>query len=143
MESFTPLTSTLGGLLIGASAALALLVHGRSVGISGILGGLLPSKVDRTGFQLAFVAGLVLAGTVGGVLVPDAFSFEIARSKPALIIAGLLVGYGTQLGRGCTSGHGVCGMGRFNRRSIIATATFMTTGGLTVAAITHLFGGAL
>lgn len=143
MENFTPLTSTLGGLLIGASAALVLLVHGRNAGISGILGGLLMPKADRIGFQLAFVAGLVLAGTVGVALVPDAFSFGIARSTPALIIAGLLVGYGTQLGRGCTSGHGVCGMGRFNRRSIIATATFMTTGGLTAAAITHLFGGAL
>ncbi len=143
MENFTPIASTAGGLMIGLAAAIILLVHGRIAGISGILGGLLMPKADRFRFQLAFVAGLVVTGTAGVALVPDAFAFGISRSTPALIAAGLLVGYGTQLGRGCTSGHGVCGIGRFSKRSIVATCTFMAAGGLTVAAITRLFGGSV
>ena len=143
MEDFTPVASTVGGALIGASAALILLFHGRLAGISGIVAGLLMPKAERVRPQAAFVAGLVLAGTVGLALAPEVFAVTISRSTPALLLAGLLVGYGSQLGRGCTSGHGVCGIGRGNRRSIVATATFMATGALTVALISRLFDGAI
>ncbi len=143
MENFTPVASGLGGLMIGAAAAIILLVHGRIAGISGILGGLLMPTADRFRFQAAFTAGLLVAGTVGVLVLPGAFEFSIGRSTPALIAAGLLVGYGTQLGRGCTSGHGVCGIGRFSRRSVVATCTFMAAGAATVVVITQLFGGTI
>lgn len=116
-----------GGVMIGGAAALLLLTHGRIAGISGIVGGLLsPSTKDRA-WRYAFVAGLLLAGLVAGVVRPAA----AGGASPALaIIGGLLVGYGARRGSGCTSGHGVCGLSRLSRRSLVAVATFMTTGAI-------------
>lgn len=113
--------------MIGGAAALLLLTHGRIAGISGIVGGLLsPSTRDRD-WRYAFVAGLLAVGVLAGVVAPAATD----GASPALaIVGGLLVGYGARRGSGCTSGHGVCGLSRMSRRSLVAVATFMTTGAL-------------
>ena len=127
------LSALSGGVLIGLGAALLLLGHGRVAGISGILGGLLDSTVTDRGYRVAFLVGLVAAGGVLHAVLPSAFS----GPTPALGIAlasGLLVGFGTRLGNGCTSGHGVCGIARFSPRGLAATATFFATGVLGVLA---------
>ena len=140
MESFTPASALAGGLLIGASAALLLVLNGRIAGISGILGGLLQPARGEIGWRLAFLAGLFIAplvyGAFGGVLP------AVTSTAPIwlLIIAGLIVGFGTRLGVGCTSGHGVCGIGRGSPRSLVATATFMVTAILTVFTTRHVLG---
>ncbi|MGC5781599.1 YeeE/YedE family protein, partial [Methylobacterium sp. NFXW15] len=112
MDGFTPVSVLAGGAMIGASAALFLLLNGRIAGISGILGGLLAPPSRETGWRAAFVAGLVLAplayAGLGGSLPP----VTVGASFPILVLAGLLVGFGARLGAGCTSGHGVCGIGR-------------------------------
>lgn len=142
MEHFTPLASLLGGALIGLSASLLLLLQGRVAGISGILGGLLSPTPGDTGWRAMFLLGLCGTGAVAAWLWPQALLPGISRSTPTLIAAGLLVGYGTRLGSGCTSGHGVCGLSRGSPRSLIATLTFMATGIATVFAARHLGGGA-
>lgn len=126
MHDFTPIPALLGGALIGLAAALLLLADGRIAGISGIFSGLLAGK---TGWRLSFFAGLLLAGAVA---TPAALG-RSPRSLAVLGLAGLLVGVGTYFARGCTSGHGVCGIGRFSKRSMIATLTFMLAGIATVA----------
>ena len=140
MTEFTPIGSLSGGLLIGAAAALLLLANGRVAGISGILGGLLGASREDRVWRALFLLGLPL-----GALALSPTGIEATGSphaSPLLLIAGgLLVGFGTQLGSGCTSGHGVCGASRGSARSIVATATFITTGAITVAVIT-LLGGA-
>ncbi|MCA9695086.1 MAG: YeeE/YedE family protein, partial [Myxococcales bacterium] len=109
MEHFTPLASTLGGLLIGLAAALLLLTNGRIAGVSGIAGGLLTESTTRErGWRAMFVAGLLIGGLVSGLVAPTSITAADA-STATLIAAGLLVGLGTRLGSGCTSGHGVCG----------------------------------
>lgn len=128
--------AALGGVLIGGASALLLRSHGRIAGISGILGGLLQDTQER-GWRLAFVAGLVLAGVVAMVVAPSAIGSSL-RTPPMVVLAGLLVGIGTRMGNGCTSGHGVCGLARGSVRSLVAVATFMTTGVLA----TLLVGGA-
>jgi uncharacterized membrane protein YedE/YeeE len=138
MTEFTPLSGTLGGLLIGLAAALLLLANGRVAGISGILGqAIWPTAGEERGWRIAFLVGLPLgAGFVAltrGPLVTD-----IQASPPVLVLAGLLVGFGTRLGNGCTSGHGVCGMARGSGRSVAATFTFMGVAGLVVFAVRHL-----
>jgi uncharacterized membrane protein YedE/YeeE len=120
----------LGGLLIGAASALLLLTHGRIAGVSGVVGSLLKRATPERGWQAAFIAGLAVTGTVAAFVAPTAVGHSV-RSYPALIVAGLLVGFGTRLGGGCTSGHGVCGIGRLSTRSLVAVATFMVTGALT------------
>lgn len=140
MSEFTPVSALIGGLLIGGSAALFLILSGRIAGISGILGGLLQPARSDLGWRLAFLAGLLLAPliytAVGGALP----KVETNASLGVLILAGLLVGVGTRLGAGCTSGHGVCGIGRGSPRSIAATAVFMATAVLTVFVTRHLTG---
>lgn len=143
MEHFTPLPSLLGGILIGLSATAMLALLGRVAGISGIVGGLLAGEGAGTRWRAAFVAGLAVGGLVAALLHPEAFRMGIERSTPALAVAGLLVGFGSRLGSGCTSGHGVCGIARASKRSIAATCTFMTTGALTALVVTQLFGGRL
>ena len=140
---FTPIASTIGGLLIGLSAAMLLLFHGRIAGISGIVAGLLGPRPGEFAWRLAFFAGLVVGGAILGFAMPDGFAVEVSRSPLVIVAAGVIVGFGTCLGSGCTSGHGVCGMSRFSRRSTLATLTFMATGGMTAAVVTHLFGGVL
>lgn len=129
-----------GGALIGLSATFLMVTLGRVAGISGIWGGLMlrGGGADRT-WRLAFIAGMLVAGEIGALVEPSL----ITRSPVPLAvvaIAGLLVGYGTRMGGGCTSGHGVCGLSRFSTRSLIAVATFMATGMITVA-IVRLAGG--
>lgn len=139
MENFTPVSGLIGGLLIGASAALFLLLNGRVAGISGILGGALEQASADGAWRYAFLAGLVAAPAAWAAFVP--VTVEIEASTPLLIAAGLLVGFGTRLGSGCTSGHGVCGISRLSTRSIIATVTFMAFGFLTVFVMRHAIGG--
>lgn len=143
MENFTPFASLAGGILIGLSAAVLLVFNGRIAGISGILGGLLQRDREEVPWRAVFVGALVIGGVVYAALAPQAFAVGIDRSAFAIAAAGLLVGFGTRLGNGCTSGHGVCGMSRFSRRSLVATLTFMATGAATVFTVQHVFGGAL
>ena len=119
-----------GGLLIGAASALLLVTHGRIAGISGICGSLLqPDTTDRA-WRLAFVLGLALAGITAVIIAPSAIGGS-PRTLPMVAVAGVLVGFGTRMGSGCTSGHGVCGLSRRSRRSFVAVMTFMATGALT------------
>lgn len=138
---FTPLSAAIGGVFIGLSAAALLLAEGRVAGISGILGGLLHPRPGDLGWRLAFAAGLVTAGGLAGALAPQAVSAP-TLGVPGLVLAGLLVGFGTRLGNGCTSGHGVCGVGRGSRRSLVSVLTFLTTGGLAAVAVHLARGGA-
>jgi uncharacterized protein len=129
-----------GGAMIGTAATLLLLLTGRIAGISGILGGLLrPAEADRS-WRLAFVAGLFGMGAVLAAIWPAAFAIEISRPIWLVVIAGLLVGFGSRLGNGCTSGHGVCGMSRLSARSLAVTLTFITTG-IVAATLTRVLGG--
>lgn len=141
MGSFTPISSLLGGSLIGLAAALLLLLNGRIAGISGILGGLLERGATDRGERLAFLGGLI-AGAVLFAWVVARPAISIDASAVTIIAAGLLVGYGTRLGGGCTSGHGVCGVARLSPRSLIATSVFMAAGIAAVYAMRHLLAGA-
>jgi len=143
MEHFTPLSSLLGGILIGVSATAMLGLLGRVAGISGVLGGLLAGDTSGGPWRPAFVAGLLVGGFLFAAAEPAAFAMTLDRSLPALAAAGLLVGFGSRLGSGCTSGHGVCGMARGSKRSIMATLIFMTTGALTALFVTQILGGRL
>ena len=142
MENFTPLPSTVGGMLIGLSAALILFGLGRIAGISGIFGGLLMPKAGDVAWRAAFVLGLFAGGLVMGAIAPELFTLRIDRTLLTVAVAGVLVGIGTRMGNGCTSGHGVCGISRGSPRSILATLTFMATGAITVFLVQHVFGGA-
>ncbi len=125
MTEFTPLSATLGGLLIGGAAAPLLLANGRVAGISGILGqALWPAAGESRGWRLAFLVGLPL-GALLVSLVTGPLRVDVDAGPMTLVAAGLLVGLGTRLGNGCTSGHGVCGIARASRRSIVATLVFM------------------
>lgn len=142
--NFTPYSALLGGALIGLSAAVLLLFKGRIAGISGIAGGvILPEKGDIP-WRILFLVGLV----VGGVLYqlfgisPSVENIQPVTGKVGLILAGLLVGIGSALGTGCTSGHGICGLARRSVRSLVATLTFMLTAMITVFIVRHLVGGA-
>ena len=143
MEHFTPTASLLGGMFIGLSASAMLLANGKIAGISGIVAGLLsPTKHDIL-WRLVFVAGLLAGGFLLRFFSTRSFEIGSVRSGGALALAGLLVGFGTRLGNGCTSGHGVCGISRGSKRSLIATATFMAMGAAAVYIVNHLLGGAL
>jgi uncharacterized protein len=134
---FTPWSSLAGGLLLGIAAAMFILLNGRVLGISGIVGGLLKPRAADTGWRLAFVAGL-LAAPSAWVLFATPVAPRIAAGPALLVIAGLLVGWGTRYGSGCTSGHGVCGLSRLSPRSLAATLAFMATGFVTVFVLRHL-----
>jgi uncharacterized protein len=141
MHNFTPLASLLGGVLIGLSASAMLLLNGKIAGISGILAGVLKPVTGDTLWRICFLSGLLAGGLLLRELLPVAFAFGLIRPFPLLAIAGLLVGFGTRLGSGCTSGHGVCGVSRLSPRSLVATATFIFTGALVVYLLNHLAGG--
>ena len=142
MHNFTPLASLLGGVLIGVGASAMLLLDGKIAGISGILGGVLRPVKGDTLWRICFLTGLLAGGLLLRESLPGAFDFGLIRPFPLLAIAGLLVGFGTRLGSGCTSGHGVCGVSRLSPRSLVATATFIFTGALVVYLLNHLAGGA-
>jgi len=138
MNNFTPFASLIGGILIGLSASAMLLLDGKVAGISGIFAGVLRPVKGDLAWKACFTAGLLVGGFLLRFFLPQAFAFGIVRSWPVLVMAGLLVGFGTRLGNGCTSGHGVCGVSRLSTRSIVATATFMATGAATVLITNHL-----
>ena len=140
MTNFTPLSAAIGGALIGLSAVLLMLLTGRIAGISGIFGGLLsPDSRDR-GWRIAFIAGLVLAPLLAGWIGYGMPTPKLPPSWTVIIAAGLLVGFGSRLGGGCTSGHGICGVARLSVRSIAATAIFMLAAIATVAITRHVLG---
>jgi uncharacterized protein len=138
MENFTPVSGLIGGLLIGLAAALLLLLNGRLSGISGIVGGLLAPKSSDAGWRVVFVAGLLLGAFIYVLATGEAMLVRMQASLPVLVVAGLLVGFGTRLGSGCTSGHGVCGIARLSRRSIVATSEFFGVAMLTVFLTHHV-----
>jgi uncharacterized protein len=139
MTSFTPVSATAGGLLIGFSALLLWLLEGRIAGISGILGELLALRRGEVAWRAAFLAGLVAAPPVCAYL-GRVTPMEVTHSVALLICGGILVGFGTRMGSGCTSGHGVCGIARLSPRSIVATLVFIATGAATVFIARHVIG---
>jgi uncharacterized protein len=139
MSHFTPISSLLGGLLIGLAAAVLWLANGRIAGISGIVGALPSARSGDVAWRVAFLGGLIVSPLLWAALAgPPVVSLE--ASLPTVIAGGLLVGFGTRLGGGCTSGHGVCGLARFSRRSIVATFVFMVAGFATVFVARHVVG---
>jgi len=140
MAEFSWVAGLAGGAMIGAAAALFLLIEGRIAGISGILGGALDRTEGDLAWRVAFAAGLV-AGPLLVVLLGGELTVRPQASLPVLIVAGLLVGFGTRLGSGCTSGHGVCGVARLSPRSLAATAVFFATALSTVYVVRHVIGG--
>jgi uncharacterized membrane protein YedE/YeeE len=141
VENFTPCSALLGGSLIGLSACLLMFSLGRIAGISGIVAGLFAPAHDERSWRVAFVLGLIAGCFVVRLAGASPQPIEITADIPDLVLAGLLVGFGTRLGNGCTSGHGVCGLARLSPRSLAATLTFMATGALTVFVMRHGIGG--
>jgi uncharacterized membrane protein YedE/YeeE len=143
VTQFTPLASTIGGVLIGLAAVLLMLFQGRIAGISGILGRLLPPYAEDADVRgaLAFVAGLIATPLLYVAATGMQVMQTVSDHLPLMAMAGVLVGFGTAYGSGCTSGHGVCGMARLSPRSIVATAIFMAAGFATVFVARHLLGG--
>lgn len=138
---FTPLSAAVGGALIGLASSVVLASQGRIAGVSGIVGNLLRPLSKTEGWQVAFVAGLVIVGVLAGAFFPEQVTASEAPAIGWIVVAGLLVGYGTRLGNGCTSGHGVCGTSRLSRRSIVATLTFIASGAVTVILVRALLHG--
>lgn len=139
-QHFTPWASLIGGLLLGVASAAFILINGRILGISGILGGLLPPKVGDISWRVAFLLGMLAAPTVFMTLAPPGFASEprIDAGFWTVIAAGLLVGIGTRYASGCTSGHGVCGLSRLSPRSLVATLSFMGAGFFIVYILRHI-----
>jgi uncharacterized membrane protein YedE/YeeE len=138
------LHSLIGGILIGLSATGLLLFNGKIAGISGILGGLLtPLAPGDRGWRFGFLAGLLVGGAMLAVRAPELVANTVERSPAAVVAAGFLVGFGTRLGSGCTSGHGVCGISRGSKRSVAATLTFMAVAGMVTYVVNHILGGRL
>ncbi len=135
----TWLIALAGGVLIGLSATLLLWLNGRVAGVSGILGGVLFPRSGDVSWRVAFLVGLIAAGGLYMALVPGAPLPRTDFSRTGLIVAGLLVGFGTRMGNGCTSGHGVCGLGRLSMRSLAAVLTFMATAIATTFVVRHLW----
>jgi uncharacterized membrane protein YedE/YeeE len=136
------LDEVLGGVLIGLASSALLLWNGRVAGISGIYGGLLRGGEADRNWRLMFILGLLFAGLITLLLAPTQVAPTSARSLPLIALAGFLVGVGVRLGSGCTSGHGVCGISRLSRRSVIATVAFMATG-MATATLLQLGSGGL
>lgn len=134
---FTPWTSLAGGILLGLASAMFVLVNGRILGISGILGGLLRPRAGDIGWRLSFLAGLLVAPVLYLALAGPVEA-RIDAGWGLVVLAGLLVGVGTRYGAGCTSGHGVCGLSRMSPRSLVATLAFMGAGFVTVFLLRHV-----
>lgn len=141
LEPGTIPAALLGGAIIGVAAVLMLAVNGRVLGVSGIAAGLLSPHGSERGLRAMFLVGVVCGGLLVGAVFPAALPGALTSNTAWLIAAGLLVGFGTRLGGGCTSGHGVCGMSRLSARSITATLIFMAAGFITVYLVRHVFGG--
>lgn len=138
---FTPWASLGGGLLLGIASVAFILLNGRILGISGILGGLIPARTGDTTWRLAFILGMFVSPLVMKMLAPADFltSPRIEANMGLIVVAGLLVGVGTRYGSGCTSGHGICGLSRLSPRSIVATCLFMLAGFISVYLIKHVW----
>src|SRR5262249_29824332 len=141
MAPFDPVSALLGGLLIGTASVLLMMLIGRVAGISGILGGALALNSKDMVWRLAFIAGLIVAPLLMKLLDHPPPEPQMPTSWIEIVAAGLLVGFGSRLGCGCTSGHGVCGVARLSARSIVATAIFMAAAIVVVAIVRHGFGG--
>ncbi|MCZ6553116.1 MAG: YeeE/YedE family protein [SAR324 cluster bacterium] len=141
MAEFDPISSLAGGVLIGIAAGVLWVFNGRLAGISGIFGDALGIRLPEIGWRWMFVAGLIAGGVAMYAIEPGYFPRGVQGALPVAIAGGLLVGIGTRMGSGCTSGHGVCGIARVSPRSIAATLIFMATGGITVFVTNHLLGG--
>ena len=137
---FTPWASLAGGIILGLASAIFILVNGRILGISGILGGLMPPKGGDTFWRVVFILGLLTAPTVFHAVVPAEYitAPRIDAAELTVVAAGLLVGIGTRYASGCTSGHGVCGLSRLSPRSLVATVSFMFAGFVMVYVMRHL-----
>lgn len=141
MTEFTPIASTVGGVLVGLSAVLLMAWEGRIAGVSGIAGKLLPPYADGAFLsRLGFILGLVAAPLIYLLVTGNETPQTVSSNMPLMAFAGLLVGFGSVYGNGCTSGHGVCGLSRLSIRSLVATATFMATAFATVFIVRHLLG---
>jgi uncharacterized membrane protein YedE/YeeE len=140
MADFTPISAAIGGGLIGLAATLLMLFAGRIAGISGIFAGCLLAGTDDRSWRIAFIAGLILAPLAAGLLGYPMLPPEMPTNWGIIVAAGLLVGFGTRLSGGCTSGHGVCGIARLSARSFAATAIFMATAMVVVAFSRHVLG---
>jgi len=144
MENFTPLSATIGGLLVGLSVSIIWVVNGRRAGVSGVAGGIYPAHSGDVLWRVLYIVGIPIGAIVGFWIAPMLFS-EVPKTlpvpdltAPALLVAGVLVGVGTRTGRGCTSGHGICGLSSLSKRSLVAVLTFMGTGMLTVFVVRHV-----
>ena len=145
MNHFTPVAASLGGLLLGVAASLLFVANGRILGISGIVGQIPVTTGSDRSWRLVFLAGLLTGAFAVLWFDRSALAFASEQTAPVSIGAGVLVGFGTRLGNGCTSGHGLCGIARLSKRSIVATLVFMATGALTVLVVRHVLhlgGGA-
>jgi uncharacterized membrane protein YedE/YeeE len=139
--SFTPIPALLGGMILGSAAALYVFLHGRILGISGIVSGLIhPQQGDRS-WRIVLILGLLTAPLLAALFFGIRPIVQVDAEWIAVVLAGLLVGFGSQYGSGCTSGHGICGLSRLSPRSLVATLSFMGAGFLTVYVLRHLIGG--
>ena len=142
MENFTPVSALIGGLLIGLGAAVLLIGAGRIAGVSGIVSGMLKRPDQDVAWRACFVIGLLAGAGAYALLAPDRFAVAFDATAGTVAAAGLMVGYGTQLAHGCTSGHGVCGIGLLSPRSTVATALFVASAMATVFVTRHMLGAA-
>lgn len=140
MENFTPISALIGGALIGVAAALLLWLNGRIAGISGIFNGVLTPERGETAWRALFLIGIIGGSALYVAFHPAGYTPRAGFSLPLLALGGFLVGFGTRMGGGCTSGHGVCGIGRLSPRSFVATIVFVAVGMLTVFVTRHLLG---
>ena len=138
--AFTPGPAFFGGILLGLAAALYAILHGRILGISGIVSGLLSPKEGDVNWRLSLVLGILSAPLLSSLFIDLHTTTVIDADWISIIVAGLLVGFGANYGSGCTSGHGVCGLSRLSPRSLVATVSFMTAGFLIVFVIRHVLG---
>ncbi len=140
MEHFTPITGLIGGMFIGLSAASFVLLNGRVAGISGIVGGVFSDQLSQLSWRLAFIVGIVIGPFLVQAATGTSPVIAMQVDTPLLVLGGLLVGFGSRLGSGCTSGHGICGLARGSERSLVATATFFSIALATVFLMRHVMG---
>jgi len=140
LEHFTPVSASIGGVLIGLSATMLWFVNGRIAGVSGIVGGLWTAQAGDIAWRIAFAIGLIAAPVLYGMAGGEVPYITVSVPWSLIMVARLLVGFGTRLGGGCTSGHGVCGLARLSRRSLVATGSFMITAVVTSFVLRHLIG---
>lgn len=141
MTTFTPVQSLLGGALIGVAAVLLMALHGRIAGITGILSGLLPPRISSDwAWRASFLGGMVASPLLYTAVFRQSVAIDVTAAPILLLVSGAIVGIGVNYSSGCTSGHGVCGLARFSKRSLAATVTFMATAAATVFVVRHVVG---